>query len=343
MEKRIALDQYHKMGSHCLTSALRDIFDYNGLQLSEDMCLGLGSGYGFIYVRQADVCIFGGRGGNLESNICNVLGIKMKALQTEDGDYAMEAVKKSVNQGVPVLLDVDMTHLPYLAERFQITSDFRFGGHKLIFAGYDDKKQQAFLYDYLWKNVQVVNTNDLKKARGSQIKPVSPDNTWMTFAFPSRIIPLHIAVKNAISYNVQQMMYPVGIGIGHKALVRFAREIKIWPKVMKPERLKREMFIANMTFEKIGTGGGNFRRMYSRFLREAADLLSMPELKVACEIFAALGNLWKEFSAKLYAASEDLENSEAYFFQNQEVSLLLEDLVALEGKGLQKLDEIFGR
>lgn len=343
MNDSVNFSKYHKMGSHCLTSALRDIFEYNGIRLSEDMCLGLGSGCGFVYVRQADVCIFGGRGGNLENNICKILGINIKTLQTEDDDYAWAAVKKLIYKSIPVLLDVDMTYLHYLTERFQVTNDFRFGGHKLIIAGIDEENKQVYLYDYLWKNPQIVGIMDLKKARSSDIKPISPNNTWMTFDFPSQITPLHIAIRHAISYNVQQMLYPVGIGIGHKALVRFSREIRNWPKIMNPERLKREVFIAYMTFEKIGTGGGNFRRMYARFLREAEEILSMPELRSVQRMYTDLSNLWKEFSLRLEVASIELKDGNTDFFKDEETGRLLDDLSALEGKALHRLEELFER
>ena len=36
-------------GKHCQTAALKNILDYHGLHLSEEMLLGLMGGVGFIY------------------------------------------------------------------------------------------------------------------------------------------------------------------------------------------------------------------------------------------------------------------------------------------------------
>jgi hypothetical protein len=36
-------------GKHCQTTAMKAVLDYSGIQLSEDMLLGLGGGIGFIY------------------------------------------------------------------------------------------------------------------------------------------------------------------------------------------------------------------------------------------------------------------------------------------------------
>ena len=37
------------IGKHCETTALRRVFDYHGLSLSEEMLFGLGGGIGFVY------------------------------------------------------------------------------------------------------------------------------------------------------------------------------------------------------------------------------------------------------------------------------------------------------
>ena len=48
-EKLIIQDFNQFGGRHCQTAALRNILVYHGLQLSEEMLLGLGGGLGFIY------------------------------------------------------------------------------------------------------------------------------------------------------------------------------------------------------------------------------------------------------------------------------------------------------
>ena len=50
MEKRkfIVEDFNHFGGKHCETSALKNVLDFHGLSLSEEILFGLGGGIGFI-------------------------------------------------------------------------------------------------------------------------------------------------------------------------------------------------------------------------------------------------------------------------------------------------------
>ena len=48
--ERIVLEDYrHLGGKHCQTTAIKGILNYKGIDLSEEMLLGLGGGLGFIY------------------------------------------------------------------------------------------------------------------------------------------------------------------------------------------------------------------------------------------------------------------------------------------------------
>ena len=62
-------------GKHCQTTALKNILEYRGLHLSEEMLLGLGGGIGFIYwyTKQMSSSFIGCRNGKVDEftlNIC---------------------------------------------------------------------------------------------------------------------------------------------------------------------------------------------------------------------------------------------------------------------------------
>ncbi len=81
---------------------------------------------------------------------------------------------------------------------------------------------------------------------------------------------------------------------GLPALRRFAAEVGEWP-----EQLSDWQWSARFCYQVIerrGTGGGNFRLMYSRFLAEAGR----DEAEIAGEAAAH----WTELAAALLAASE---------------------------------------
>ena len=78
------------------------------------------------------------------------------------------------------------------------------------------------------------------------------------------------AASRAIERNARQMLEPpLGEYEGLPALRRFAAEVGDWPR-----QLDDWQWCARFCYQVIerrGTGGGNFRLMYSRFLEEAGQ------------------------------------------------------------------------
>lgn len=134
MRVLLDLEQYHRMGSHCLTTCLVTLFRQQGIGMPEEMSLGLGSGLGFTYVRQKGGFMYGGRGGNLEQNLASSLGLELVANRTQDKDIAWEYNRQMLLGCHPLICEVDMAHsfsiLMYVSTSFS-------------------RKYSPFLYEYL--------------------------------------------------------------------------------------------------------------------------------------------------------------------------------------------------
>ena len=108
------------------------------------------------------------------------------------------------------------------------------------------------------------------------------------------IAGLEEAVPRAIERNARQMLEPaLGDYEGLPALRRFATEVADWP------RLEDWRWCARFNYQVIerrGTGGGNFRLMYSRFLEEAGS--------AHAPLAAEAADRWSALAAALLAASE---------------------------------------
>ena len=92
---------------------------------------------------------------------------------------------------------------------------------------------------------------------------------------------------------------PLGDYEGLPALRRFAAEVGEWPEAVEDWQWCARF--GYQTIERRGTGGGNFRAMYARFLEEAG----YAEAKLA----AAASERWTALAAELHAASEEDEPS----------------------------------
>ncbi len=168
-----------------------------------------------------------------------------------------------------------------------------FPGHAVVLAGYDD--EVAYLSDTGFEELQTTRLENLAQARHGD-HPVFPLSGQMLTVPEDAVLgdPRDRAPR-AIERNAAQMIEPaLGEFEGLPALRRFADELERWP-----EELEDWSWTARFCYQVIerrGTGGGNFRLMYSRFLGEAGR----PEAELAAEA----ATLWTKLAGTLLEASE---------------------------------------
>src|SRR4030042_6987319 len=135
-------------GKHCQTTAMKAILDYTGVQLSEDMLLGLGGGIGFIYwyMKLMPAPFVGGRNAKPEDftlNICKRIGAKASILQTSSKSKGYEELKDILRAGNPAYIFVDMAYFPYLT----LPENAHFGAHTIAVFGIDEMNSKVYIAD----------------------------------------------------------------------------------------------------------------------------------------------------------------------------------------------------
>jgi len=256
------------------------------------MIFGLGSGLGFVYwhSKQMPYPFVGGRARDLDKNLCSNLGVTIKVNKTSSRVKAYEILKELISKDIPVLIHVDMPYLKYLG----LPEQAHFGAHTVVIAGLDEDMGIAYIADTMFKDLQTATVKELEEARSSTFKPFPPENKWLTFEFPNKLKPVEVAIRNAITKTSRSMLYPPIKNLGVKDINHFASEIAKWPKLFPPENaLFRQLYEVNyIMMEEDGTGGGLFRYLYSRFLKEAAELLNNKELEELGERYYQIGQRW---------------------------------------------------
>jgi len=282
----------HRPGVHCESSALRDIFEFYGFTFSESMIFGLGSGLGFIYWygKQMPYPFVGGRARDLYKNLCNNLGVTVKVNKTSSKTKAYEALRKLIAENVPVMIHVDMPFLKYLG----LPEEAHFGGHVVVVVGIDKTKGVADIADTNFEKLQTATLEELEEARASKFKPFPPENKWFTFDFPSELTSLDKAIKTGISKTVKTMLKPPIRNLGTRGIQHFANEIVKWPKAYPPRKLPFQQLyeVTYIMLEEDGTGGGCFRHLYSKFLKEASEHLDIKEVADLGEQYRQVGEKW---------------------------------------------------
>jgi hypothetical protein len=283
---------FHKIaGHHCVTTSLRHIYLCNDHPISEEMLLGLGAGLGFMYWHQAGTTPFlGGRGNkdDLERDAGRRTGVGVETHETSSAHKAEQSLVELLEAGQPVMVYLDMGFLPY----FNFPEEYHFGGHTVVIAGYDPDTRQVLVSDRD-DELHPVSMDDLAQARGSTFKPFPPRHRWLTFDFGGKRPPGADDVRDAIRAVVTAMLEPPIRNFGVAGICTAAARVAKWPQTMNDRALREACFNAHIFISPIGgTGGGLFRYMYARFLREAAEIAHDPRLAEAADRMQHIGDRW---------------------------------------------------
>jgi len=280
---------------HCVTGSMRHVYAYNDHPISEEILLGLGGGVGFIYWHQKGAPPFiGGRAnarGEFEPLAGARSGVKIEPHTTSSARKAEQTLLEMLGMSQPVMIHCDMGFLPY----FDFGGhEYHFGGHVVVVCGYDAATGQTLIADRD-AELHPVSMEVLEKARGSTYKPFPPKHLWYTFDFSGKRAPTADEVRAAIAEQAAGMLEPPISNFGVEGIRKAAKRALKWPSQMDKDALRFTLFNTYIFIDaEGGTGGGIFRYMFSRFLREAAGIIGEDRLNESADEFHRIGDRWQE-------------------------------------------------
>jgi len=289
---------------HCVTGSMRHVYGYNGHDVSEEMLLGVGGGVGFVYWHQQGLAPFiGGRAnarGEFEPLAGRRTGVKIEPHTTASARKAEQALLEMLQEGRPVMVQCDMGYLPYFD--FGDT-EYHFGGHVVVVCGYDPQAREVLVADR--DGLHAVSMEDLEQARGSTHQPFPPRHTWYTFDFSAKRPPTADEVRQAIAEQARGMLEPPIRNFGVPGIRKAAQRVPKWAEMMDADALRWALFNTYIFISPVGgSGGGIFRYMFSRFLREAAGVTGETRLEESEEEFRRIGERWEELGEWFRRTSE---------------------------------------
>ena len=319
---------------------MRHIYEFHNVPISEDLLLGLGAGVGFVYWHMKGTTPFyGGRGNTgrpgeegLEKTAGRRTGVRVESFYASSARKAEKALLEMLAACEPVMVVLDMGFLPY----FDLPEGYHFGGHVVVVAGYDPDSRQVLIADRD-EELHPASLADLGKARGSKFKPFPPRNVWFTFDFSEARPPKPEEVRQAIHEVVTGMLEPPITNLGVKGIRKAAKSTLKWPESMDEEELRFACFNIFIFIDATGgTGGGIFRTMYSRFLREAAEITTDGRLVAVADEFQRIGDRWQGVAGMFKRASEADDPAATL----PEISEPLLELADLEEAAWSRLGEL---
>ena len=299
MAERLVLEGFKPfIGKHCETTALKRVLDHHGLNVSEEMLLGLGGGIGFVYwyMKMMPYPFVGGRNGKIAEfavTACRRLGAEVTIMETASARKGYEELKALLRDGEPAVVYLDMAYLPY----FAVPEAAHFGGHVVVF-GLDEDRDMVYIYDR-GRNPVTVSIADLARARSSKFPPFAPKHRLLKIKYPARIGDLKTGVNDGILDCCTNMLKPPIKNIGLAGMQKWADSVVKWTEQFKGLNLLGALMNGFMYIEVAGTGGSAFRSMYAKFLEEASLILGKPELKEVGEMMYQSAEMWSQIASEL--------------------------------------------
>ncbi|MFD9865860.1 BtrH N-terminal domain-containing protein [Streptomyces niveus] len=314
---------------HCETTALGLLLRHEGIDLSEPMLFGLGSGLSFIYwdSKAMGFPFLGGRVKPFEltRNLAAALGLDLLVEETTSARKAWQNVAAHIDVGRPVGLQLDSYHLDYF------TTKVHFGGHVVAMYGYDE--QDAHLVDTAPQGGAVTTgLAALARARAER-GPMTARHRSFTITAPGGPVSPQDRIIPAIKTCADAFLNPPIANLGHRGIEKTAKQVPKW--LERSENPREDLPRAAALMERAGTGGALFRNLYRDFLAECADLIDSDHLRTGHSLYAEAAALWTEVAELIAAAGESGDAKTL-----GRAGAVLHELARIEREAMQALSRV---
>lgn len=296
MNQNLKLNFSHHQTAHCENGVASNLLKNRGLNISEPMVFGIGSGLYFVYLPFLKVNFAPGFSyrpmpGAIFSKAAKRLGVKIKRQKFSNPKRAQQALEKNLEDKIPTGLQVGVFHLTYFPEEYK----FHFNAHNLVVYGKEGEK--FLISDPVMNETTSLTEKELERVRYA--KGVMPPNGHMYYPIyiPEKV-NLEQAIIKGIKDTCNKMLAPVPI-IGVKAIRWVAKSIPKWAEKKGAKTTNHYLGQLIRMQEEIGTGGGGFRYIYGAFLQEASEILNKPELKELSKEITEIGDQWRDFAVDI--------------------------------------------
>jgi hypothetical protein len=288
------IDFEHRQSAHCETGVISNLMRHHGLNISEPMALGIGSGLffshmPFIKVNGLPVTTYRIMPGDIFKKFSKRMGVEMKRQKFSSPEKAMAELDNCLEQGLPVGMLTSVFYLPYLPRAFR----FHFNAHNIVV--YGKEGDDYLVSDPILEEPVTIDKRMLIRARFAKGMP----NTSGRMYYPTHIpqdVDINQALIKGLKYTAKDMgTIPLPI-FGGRAIGFLASRVANYEKKYGKEEAKK--YIGNIVRmqEEIGTGGAGFRFMFGAFLQEASARLGNPVLHKKSLEITKIGDLWRKFA-----------------------------------------------
>ncbi len=326
----------HKTAGHCENGVVRNLLKYYGVDLSEPMILGLGSGLFFSHMpfykmHGMPITSFRPLPGAIFSSVTHRLRVKIKRYKFSNPDKAMAKLDEILFTETPVGLLVGVYNLPYFPKEYR----FHFNAHNICVIGKEG--DEYIVSDPVVVQKCRLSSADLRTVRYAQ-GTYPPMGRMNHIKSMKHLRPVdEKMIRKAILKTCNRMLHIPLPMFGAKGIAYLAARMRNWVSMYGERGAALNLAQVIRMLEEIGTGGAGFRFMYAAFLQEAGEFLGKPALRDLSLELTAIGDLWRDFS---YHAARFFKKREGEVASYDQVADKLMNIAQREKEVFTRLEKI---
>jgi hypothetical protein len=325
----------HHQAAHCETGVTSALFRYQGVDISEPMIFGIGSGifFGhlpFMKLSHLPITAFRAKPGSVFRKAAKRLGGDFVIKTYRDPQKGMDELRQVLKTGQIVGLATNLYWLPYMSERHR----HNFSGHNIIVLR---ETEGGFrISDPTIGYLVDCPADGLERARFVP-GPLNPRGHM----YYTKSINPHPDMRTACIKGMKDScnaMLKIPLPIFGVRGIRFlARKVVKSPDKLGFQEACRHLAGTVRWVEETGTGGAGFRYMYAVFFQEATGLFASAELADLSKEMTAIGDNWREFSVTAARIIKQRDKAEETFAKAGGLMLKCADREEAFFNNLQKI------
>ena len=285
----------HRTSAHCETGVTSALFRDKGLDISEPMIFGIGSGIIFGHlpsIKQTGLPIstFRSIPGLVFKKAAKRLGVTVFRKRFRNQQKGIDELRRVIWTGQIVAVTTNIYWLSFFPRRYR----FNFSGHNFIVL-YENENGFRISDPALLEYTTDCSTHDMERARFAR-GPMEPRGLMY---YPISVNPnpdIRKACITGMTDSCNQMLkIPIPL-FGVKGMRYVAQKVIKWPEKLGYVEACRQLAHILRLQEEMGTGGAGFRYIFAAFLQEASELFESPELNELSNEMTAIGDIWREFA-----------------------------------------------
>ncbi len=296
----------HRAAGHCETGSVSSLVTHHGFEMSEPMALGIASGITFFYLPFVKIwnfplLSFRMAPRSIITGVEKLLGIKFFKTTFKDQKLAMDELDKCLANDQPAGCTAGISALPYFTPEMRIY----FNAHSTIAIGKEG--DEYIISDPVFDHTNRCSARDYQRARFVKGANAPDGFMWYPTFIPEKI-DFPPAIQKAIKSTVKMMLQPMFPFVGLKGINTVIKKVEGLQK--NPDKKYVKGFLNHIVLfqEEVGTGGAGFRYMYAGFLKEAYEIMKIPQLEKAADQFIATGDVMRKCAvamAKVVRGKQD--------------------------------------